>query len=255
MYGRPTRDPRFWWGEDPHEVRRPRPTRPVPPAAWSVSPLRARTQPKHAPEPESSGDGEVLVRGKPLADPLDSPTPLGSDVLPAPTPKPPIPASPARERTDPRVHDALDELEASKDRLRREAKRERELLQGRLVSELLPVLDNLNRSLAVSKDSPDQPLRDGVRMVRDQFDQVLRGFGVEVIEAQGVAFDPAEHEAISMVSVDDPAEHRTVIAVLQPGYRQNGRLLRAAQVSVGDYRPQSSEYDAPMTEHRDGAEA
>ena len=170
------------------------------------------------------------VRGKPMATPSEGPTPLGMDELPIPAAKP---VTPTR---DARVSEMLAELEASKKRVEREAERERELVRSDLVRQLLPVLDNLDRSIEASGQSTDEPLREGVKMVRDQFEQVLRGFGMEVLDAQGAPFDPAEHEAVAMVPVETPQSHRTVVSVVRPGYRMGGRLLRAAQVTVGDHR-------------------
>jgi molecular chaperone GrpE len=172
----------------------------------------------------------VPVRGKPLATPSEGPTPLGMDELPIPAAKP---VTPTR---DARVSEMLAELEASKKRVEREAEREREMVRADLVRQLLPVLDNLDRSIEASGQSTDESLREGVKMVRDQFEQVLRGFGMEVLDAQGAPFDPAEHEAVAMVPVETPQAHRTVVGVVRPGYRMAGRLLRAAQVTVGDHR-------------------
>jgi molecular chaperone GrpE len=130
----------------------------------------------------------------------------------------------------------LAELEASKKRVEREAERERELVRADLVRQLLPVLDNLDRSIEASTQSNDESLREGVKMVRAQFEQVLQGFGMEVLDAQGAPFDPAEHEAVAMVPVENPQAHRAVVSVVRPGYRMGGRLLRAAQVTVGNHR-------------------
>lgn len=188
------------------------------------------------PKETPTADGDVPIRREPQATASDSPTPLGAeDEIQAP--KAPI----ATAKPDPRVQEVLADLNAQKERLQREVRREQDLIRARLVAELLPVMDNLDRSLEASASSPDQPLREGVRMVRDQFDQVLRGFGVEPIDARGVPFDPSEHEAITMVPVDDPASHRKVVEVFRPGYRQEGKLLRAAQVGVGDHRPHDPE--------------
>jgi molecular chaperone GrpE len=176
----------------------------------------------------------VPVRGKPLATPSDGPTPLGGDELP-------IAAKPVAPTRDERLTQMLAELEASKKRLEREAEREREQVRADLVRQLLPVLDNLDRSIDASSHSADEALRDGVKMVRAQFEQVLQGFGMEVLDARGAPFDPAEHEAVAMVPVQTPQAHRTVVSVVRPGYRLDGRLLRAAQVTVGDHREPEAE--------------
>lgn len=132
---------------------------------------------------------------------------------------------------------ALRSLEATEARLERNARREAEDARGKLVQELLPVLDNLDRTiraaLAGRNGYPDPAMLEGVRMVRQQLEGVLRGYGVERIEALGQRFDPAVHEAVGMVPVGDPQRHGVVVDHAEPGYRFAGRLLRPAKVSVG----------------------
>jgi molecular chaperone GrpE (heat shock protein) len=129
---------------------------------------------------------------------------------------------------------ALRSLEATEARLERNARREAEETRGKLVQELLPVLDNLDRTIrAAHAGRSDPALLEGVRMVRQQLDSVLRGYGVERIDALGQRFDPAIHEAIGMIAVDDPQRHGAVVQQAEPGYRMAGRLLRPAKVSVG----------------------
>lgn len=129
---------------------------------------------------------------------------------------------------------ALRSLEATEARLERNARREADETRGKLVQELLPVLDNLDRTIQAAQAGHSDPaLLEGVWMVRQQLDGVLRGYGVERIEALGQRFDPAIHEAIGMVSVDEPQHHGAVVHQAEPGYRMAGRLLRPAKVSVG----------------------
>jgi molecular chaperone GrpE (heat shock protein) len=129
---------------------------------------------------------------------------------------------------------ALRSLEATEARLERNARREADETRGKLVQELLPVLDNLDRTIhAAQAGRSDPALLEGVWMVRQQLEGVLRGYGVERIEALGQRFDPAIHEAIGMVSVDEPQHHGAVVHQAEPGYRMAGRLLRPAKVSVG----------------------
>src|ERR1700759_477544 len=129
---------------------------------------------------------------------------------------------------------ALRNLEATKARLERNARRELEETRGKLVQELLPVLDNLDRTIrAAHAVRGDPAMLEGVRMVRQQLEGVLRGYGVERIEALGQRFDPGVHEAIGMVSIGDPQRHGVVVHQANPGYRFAGRLLRPAKVSVG----------------------
>lgn len=103
----------------------------------------------------------------------------------------------------------------------------------RFAGDLLPVLDSLE--LALKSGEPDgevgKAVYEGVEMTLKLFQDTLARFGIERIEPQGEAFDPAHHEAMTMVpSADVAPDH--VLEVVQPGYILNGRLLRAARVVV-----------------------
>jgi molecular chaperone GrpE len=142
---------------------------------------------------------------------------------------------------------ALRSLEATEARLERNARREADETRARLIQELLPVLDNLDRTIRAAQNGRSDPaMLEGVRMVRQQLEGVLRGYGVERIEALGQRFDPAMHDAIGMIGVDDPHRNGVVVHQVEPGYRFAGRLLRPAKVSVGklvspfDLRPTSA---------------
>lgn len=129
---------------------------------------------------------------------------------------------------------ALRNLEATEARLERNARREAEEARGKLVEQLLPVLDNLDRTIRAAETGRSDPaMVEGVRMVRQQLENVLRGYGVERVEALGQRFDPTVHDAVSMVGVSDPERHGAVVHQIEPGYRFGARLLRPAKVSVG----------------------
>lgn len=157
-----------------------------------------------------------------------------SSVEPAPAPEPvaDLAASPAADRQA--ALRALRSLEATEARLERNAKREAEEARAKLVQELLPVLDNLDRTIRAAQSHRSDPaMLEGVRMVRQQLEGVLRGYGVERIEAVGQRFDPSVHEAIGMLAVDDPERNGVVVQQAEPGYRFGARLLRPAKVNVG----------------------
>ena len=110
--------------------------------------------------------------------------------------------------------------------------------QEKLISALLPVLDNLDRALdAATKGEDDEQsdamksIVEGVELTRKSALDALKGFSVDVLEPYGEPFDPQQHEAMTMVP-SDTAEPNSVIDVLQKGYSLNGRLLRAAMVVV-----------------------
>lgn len=132
---------------------------------------------------------------------------------------------------------ALRELEAAKARVERDAKRAQEEMKQKLVVQLLPALDNLDRTLAAAQQNREAPtVVEGAYMVRRQIAGVLESYGVRRIDARGQRFDPAQHEAVSMVHVDDPRHDRKVIDQLEPGYAMGDRLLRPAKVVVARAR-------------------
>jgi len=133
---------------------------------------------------------------------------------------------------------ALRELEAAKARVERDAARAAQELREKLVVELLPVLDNLDRTIrAAEQQGEAKTVIEGVHMVRSQFMSTLQRIGVERIETRNQPFDPALHEAVGTVPVTHPAAHNVVVDQLEPGYRFGDRLLRPAKVVVGRHQP------------------
>jgi molecular chaperone GrpE len=128
-----------------------------------------------------------------------------------------------------------DEFDAVRQRMRRDTAREVERSRRAIFSELLEVVDNLDRAVAAARDrtSSGESLLTGVELVRDQFLAKLAAFGVSRFASQGQPFDAGRHEAVSMVAVDDPALDETVVSVLTEGYTIGDELLRPARVVVG----------------------
>lgn len=124
-------------------------------------------------------------------------------------------------------------IDETKARLEREQTREIERLRGRLVVDLLEVLDNLDRSLGAVPPQRHDAFVDGVRLVRDQFLGKLAALGLEPLEALGQRFDPNQHEAIGLVPVTEPEQDGVVMNVVRAGYRFGDKVLRPAVVQVG----------------------
>ncbi|MDR0653056.1 MAG: nucleotide exchange factor GrpE [Synergistaceae bacterium] len=116
-------------------------------------------------------------------------------------------------------------------RVERDRKRDRELAAENAVMSLLPVLDNLERALEAESDK-DSSMYKGVSMVQRQFFSALQSLGLKVIDASG-AFDPALHDAISIVDVEDDERDGTVVEVFHKGYMLGDKVLQAAKVKVG----------------------
>ncbi|MBN1542417.1 nucleotide exchange factor GrpE [candidate division KSB1 bacterium] len=134
------------------------------------------------------------------------------------------------------LSDRLIRLMAEFDNFRKRSEKERlqliEQANAGLISALLPVLDDLQRSLDSAQESDNaQALIAGIRMVNDNFIRILAERGVETIESVGQEFDPEQHEAIMQLEVESVEPNR-VVEEHQKGYRLNGRVLRHSQVVV-----------------------
>ncbi len=105
--------------------------------------------------------------------------------------------------------------------------------QSRVLREMLPVVDNLERAVAAASSDNEEvkSIRQGVELVLRQFSQALERFSVVRIEAEGASFDPNIHEAVSQLETADHLPG-TIVSVLQSGYTIGDRLLRAALTVV-----------------------
>ena len=126
--------------------------------------------------------------------------------------------------------DSLRRLKAEFDNSRKRQERERarilESASEKLVQELLPVLDNLDRALESEGD-----IREGVRATREQLADVLANEGLLPVASDGQPFDPNVHEAV-MGQPSEEHEEGTVLQTFQRGYVLNGRAIRPAKVVV-----------------------
>lgn len=124
------------------------------------------------------------------------------------------------------------DLENYRRRVQREQDDARKFESLRLVRDLLPGLDGLNRAIASAEQTGDkQALLDGIRMVANQFRDILRTHAAEPIDALGKPFDPNLHEALTQIPSADH-EPMTVLQVVEMGYRMHDRVVRPARVIV-----------------------
>lgn len=126
--------------------------------------------------------------------------------------------------------DALRRLKAEFENSRKRQERDRErifsLASERLVQEMLPVLDNLDRALEAGGD-----IREGVHATRDQLADVLANEGLLPVASDGQPFDPNVHDAV-MGQPSEEHEEGTIIQTFQRGYLLNGKPIRPAKVVV-----------------------
>jgi len=103
-----------------------------------------------------------------------------------------------------------------------------------IFSEILPILDNFERSLnALEEHVSDENRKffEGVELIYRQFDQFMEKNKVETIKTVGESFDPCFHNAVQQAPTDKYPEN-TVVEELSKGYVLNGKLIRAATVIV-----------------------
>jgi molecular chaperone GrpE len=148
------------------------------------------------------------------------------------TPEQPDPlAAVTKERDD--YLDALQRLKAEFDNYRKRVARDQQELAARaherLVKELVPVLDDLERALEAASQHEEAKLEEGVRLVHRSLAALLAREGLSEVETNG-KFDPHTQEAL--LSQPSDAEEGSVIQVLQKGYKLGDRVLRPARVVV-----------------------
>ena len=140
----------------------------------------------------------------------------------------------AKAEAEARTHlDDLKRLAAEFENYRKRVAREQESLSmraaERLVTELLPIVDDLERALEAAEQHEEAKLEEGVRLVHRQLTSALEREGLAEIETDG-KFDPHVHEAL--LAQPSEAAEGTVIEVLQKGYRLGDRVVRPARVVV-----------------------
>jgi molecular chaperone GrpE len=126
------------------------------------------------------------------------------------------------------------EFEESRLRLRREISKDIERVRRELISELLEVLDNLDRAIDSARQPAAQPdgLIKGIEMVQRQFLTKLDGLGVKRIEVGSGPFDPAVHEAVTTVPAASPDQDGAIVGIIRHGYKIGQDVLRPAAVAV-----------------------
>jgi molecular chaperone GrpE len=127
----------------------------------------------------------------------------------------------------------LQRVAAEFENYRKRVARDQESLAARaherLVKELLPVLDDLERALEAAEEHEEAKLEQGVRLVQRELREALAKEGLVEIETNG-RFDPHVHEAL--LSQPSDKDDDSILEVLQKGYRLGDRVLRPARVVV-----------------------
>jgi molecular chaperone GrpE len=139
------------------------------------------------------------------------------------------------------------DFENYRKRVERERKEEGRRGMGRLLQELIPVLDAFERALRSHQAPAYDEYRKGVELIYRQLWDTMSKHGLERIAAAGKQFDPHVHQAIERVGTSDHPEG-AIIEVVQEGYLFDGRVLRPSLVRVA-VDPKSTGGDRPSAAH------
>jgi len=137
----------------------------------------------------------------------------------------------------------LADVENTRKRLRQLAEDNVRLEREKLLRDILPIVDNLERTVEAARGGGNgKPIVEGVELVLKSMKDFLRSYGVTQISAKGARFDPAFHEALDRV---ESAEHEpdTVVDELHSGYMIGDRVLRPARVIVA--KASEARYQTP----------
>jgi len=185
-------------------------------------------KPDGQPEYELNGDADLTLPELPVAE---------TEAAAASTPEAAAVLEQLKQLTSEKdeLRNSLVRLQADfanyRKRIERERSEDHRRSIGRLIEEILPALDALERALAAHDDPAYEDYRKGFELIYRQLWDALARHGLERIEAQGKPFDPHYHQAIERIESADH-EDGTVIEVLQQGYRLKERVLRPAAVRV-----------------------
>lgn len=125
------------------------------------------------------------------------------------------------------------DMENSKRRLKTEHDNALKFMMQDFASDLLPVVDNLQRALNQEASDEIKAFLKGFDMITTQLLDVLKKHGVEEIEALGKEFDPNFHQAVMMTNVEGVASNM-ITEELQKGYKLKDRVIRASLVKVNE---------------------
>ncbi len=140
----------------------------------------------------------------------------------------------ALDQRERRIAELEQDIDRSRERIERESRKEAEERVRAVIRGFLDVIDDMDRALMAAREAPDgSAVLEGVELIRKRLVSRLADLGVRPLPAEGQAFDPNVHEAVTTERVSDPARNGRVARVLQHGWTIDGQLLRPARVVVG----------------------
>jgi len=186
--------------------------------------LAKKDRKQDIPEPKTTSDSAQQAPLEETEEPTDPLLELQDELVAAKTE--------ASKNWDLYLRERAD-LENARKRHQRDREEAIRFANDRLLKEMIPVLDNLERAVehAASGVDDTQGLLEGVNMTINQFRKAIEDFGVKPISAIGAAFDPNLHQAMGHMESTEQAPN-TVVTEFQKGYLLHDRLLRPSLVMV-----------------------
>lgn len=139
-----------------------------------------------------------------------------------------------KERAD-EYFDSLKRNMAEFDNFKKRIMKEKTTMYTSVISDvfadLLPVLDNFNQ--AMENKCEDESFKEGMQMIKTQFEDTLKKLGLEEIEAESKTFDPAFHDAVMHIEDENYSEGQ-IVEVLRRGYKYQDRVIRHTMVKVAN---------------------
>ena len=124
------------------------------------------------------------------------------------------------------------DFENTKKRLEKDKLEAIKFANERLLVEILPIVDNLDRAMASLSEGHDpEKVKEGLKIAQEELHEVLEQHGVQIVKSVGAEFDPKFHEAVGVVQAPGTKDG-TIMEEIQRGYLLNGRLLRPSRVRI-----------------------
>lgn len=133
-----------------------------------------------------------------------------------------------------KIREQDNEIERIKERVQHEAELRVKREVASVLNQILDVGDDLGRAIAAAYEMEHNPaVVEGVELVRQEFGKTFEKMGVRHLPSLGTRFDPALHDAVSMVPVQSDEEDGVILGVVREGYMLHDEVLREARVAVG----------------------
>jgi len=131
------------------------------------------------------------------------------------------------------------DFENTKKRLERDKMDAIKFANERLLADILPIVDNLDRAMtSLSEGHDPEKVKQGLKIAQEEIHQVLELHGVEMVKSVGTEFDPKFHEAVAVVESTD-VKDGVVVDEIQRGYILNGRLIRPSRVRISQKKTEN----------------